>query len=43
LRLNRGASTLRDFDVCAFKLGKRLGTTDIELEVRPSALFSRDV
>jgi hypothetical protein len=43
LRLNLGAGTLRDFDFDAFKLGKRLGTADIELEVRPSAIqFTRD-
>jgi len=43
LRLNLAAAILRDFDRDGFKAGKRLGTTDIELEVRPSAIqFSRD-
>jgi len=43
LRLNLAAATMRDFDIDGFKAGKRLGTTDIELEVRPSAIqFSRD-
>jgi hypothetical protein len=41
LRLNFG--DLRDFDLDAFKSGKRLGTTDIALEVRPAAIqFSPD-
>jgi hypothetical protein len=41
LRLN--LENLRDFDLDAFKSGKRLGTTDIALEVRPGAIqFSRD-
>jgi hypothetical protein len=43
LRLNLAAATLRDFDMEGFEAGKRLGTTDLELEVRPSAIqFSRD-
>ena len=43
LRLNLGAATLRDLDIDGFKSGKRLGTADIELEVRPSAIqFARD-
>lgn len=43
LRLNFGPTTLRDLDTDAFKSGKRLGTTDLALEVRPSAIqFSRD-
>jgi hypothetical protein len=41
LRLN--LENMRDFDLDAFKSGKRLGTTDIALEVRPGAIqFSRD-
>ncbi len=43
LRLNLSAATLRDFDIDGFAAGKRLGTTDLELEIRPSAIqFSRD-
>jgi hypothetical protein len=43
LHLNLGAATLRDLDIDGFKSGKRLGTVDLELEVRPSAIqFSRD-
>ena len=43
LGLNLAAATLRDFDIDGFRAGKRLGTTDIELEIRPSAIqFSRD-
>jgi hypothetical protein len=43
LRLNIGAATFRDFDIDGFRVGKRLGTTDIELEIRPSKIqFSRD-
>ena len=44
LRLNFFAEAgFRDFDLDGFRAGKRLGTTDIELEVRPSAIqFARD-
>lgn len=43
LRLNFADASFRDFDLDGFKAGKRLGTTDIELEVRPSAIqFARD-
>jgi len=43
LRFNLAVATLRDFDIDGFRAGKRLGTTDIELEIRPSAIqFSRD-
>jgi hypothetical protein len=43
LRLNLAAATLRDFDIDGFNAGERLGTTDIELEIRPSAIqFSGD-
>jgi hypothetical protein len=43
LRFNFAAATFRDFDIDGFTAGKRLGTTDIELEIRPSAIqFSRD-
>ena len=43
LRLNLAAAAIRDFDLDGFVAGKRLGTTDLELEVRPSAIqFSPD-
>jgi hypothetical protein len=42
LRLNLGAATLRDLDIDGFKSGKRLGTVDIELEVRPSTIQFAD-
>jgi hypothetical protein len=43
LRLNLAESALRDLDIDGFKAGKRLGTTDIELEVRRSAIqFASD-
>jgi hypothetical protein len=44
LRLNFFAEAgFRDFDLDGFRAGKRLGTTDIELEARPSAIqFARD-
>src|SRR4029079_16062784 len=35
LRLNFAEDGFRDFDLDGFRDGKRLGTTDIELEVRP--------
>jgi hypothetical protein len=38
LRLNLPESALRDLDIEGFKSGKLLGTTDIELEVRRSAI-----
>ncbi len=41
LHLNLGAATLRDLDIDGFKSGKRLGTVDLELEVRPSAIQFR--
>jgi len=43
LRLTLAAASFRDFDMDGFRAGKRLGTTDIELEIRPSAIqFARD-
>ena len=43
LQLNFAGAGFRDFDLDGFRDGKRLGTTDIELEVRPSAIqFARD-
>ncbi|HEX7531814.1 MAG TPA: hypothetical protein VF340_01115 [Methyloceanibacter sp.] len=43
LRLNLATAAIRDFDLDGFVAGKRLGTTDLELEVRPSAIqFSPD-
>lgn len=43
LRLTLAAASFRDFDIDGFIAGKRLGTTDIELEIRPSAIqFARD-
>ncbi len=43
LRLNLTEAAMRDFDIDGFEAGKRLGTTDLELEIRPSAIqFSRD-
>jgi hypothetical protein len=41
LHLNLGAATVRDLAIDGFKSGKRLGTTDLELEVRPSAIQFR--
>ena len=38
LRLTLAAASFRDFDMDGFRAGKRLGTTDIELEIRPSAI-----
>ena len=43
LRLTLAAAGFRDFDMDGFRAGKRLGTTDIELQIRPSAVqFARD-
>ena len=43
LRLDVSAAAMRDFDLDRFKSGSRLGTTNIELTIRPSAIqFSRD-
>ena len=43
LRLNFAEARFRDFDLDGSRDGKRLGTTDIELEVRLSAIqFVRD-
>jgi hypothetical protein len=43
LRLQFAEDRLQDSDIAAFKLGKRLATTDVELEVRPRIVqWSRD-
>lgn len=43
LRLHIPEDRLQDTDVAAFKFGRRLATTDVELEVRPRAIqWSRD-
>ena len=43
LRLSFAQDRLQSTDIAAFKFGKRLATTDVELEVRPRAVqWSRD-
>ena len=38
LRLNFAQDLIKDSDIAAFKEGKRLATTDVELQVRPRAI-----
>jgi hypothetical protein len=43
LRLNFASDRLQESDIAAFKAGKRLATTDVELQVRPRAIrWARD-
>jgi hypothetical protein len=43
LRLNFAPDQLQEADIAAFKVGKRLATTDVELRVRPRAIqWTRD-